>query len=338
MATKLGGVFTISLDFEMHWGVIPSFTVEQYYDNLEGTPLAIEHTLSLFRQYDIHATWATVGFLFSKDKEELLGLLPSLQPTYEDKNMDSYRFLRKLSTDYPPHFHFAPDLIEKIKATPHQEIGTHSFSHYFCLEKGQTPDQFRADLQAAVSIAEKIGINLQSIVFPRDQYNVAYLKICKELGITFIRASPSHYIYKPRARKVEKRLFFRAMRLLDTYFNLTGHHLVEATTNRGIIDIPASRKFRPYIKRLSSLEPFKLQRIKKEMTLAAQQDKIYHLWWHPHNLGANSKQNLEQIQAIFEHYKLLKKQYNFRSLNMQEIGNLYIKATRKHPVSSLTYQ
>ena len=34
----------------------------------------------LFERYGIHCTWATVGFLFFDDKEELLQYLPQERP------------------------------------------------------------------------------------------------------------------------------------------------------------------------------------------------------------------------------------------------------------------
>ena len=39
-------------------------------------------------------------------------------------------------------YHFGLSLVRRIKDCPHQEIGTHTFSHYYCLEDGQTPEHF----------------------------------------------------------------------------------------------------------------------------------------------------------------------------------------------------
>ena len=43
------GIFTISLDFELHWGVSENKTVQQYYENLAGTRKAIDEMLHLFQ-------------------------------------------------------------------------------------------------------------------------------------------------------------------------------------------------------------------------------------------------------------------------------------------------
>ena len=63
MAIK-SGIFTVSLDFELYWGLRDTTTINEYEANLKGVKIAIERILELFDKYDIHATWATVGFLF----------------------------------------------------------------------------------------------------------------------------------------------------------------------------------------------------------------------------------------------------------------------------------
>ena len=56
------GVFTVSIDFELYWGVRDNWTIEQYKNNLEGVSNAIPEILKVFNENGIHATWATVGF------------------------------------------------------------------------------------------------------------------------------------------------------------------------------------------------------------------------------------------------------------------------------------
>lgn len=53
----------MSLDFELFWGVSDSRRINDYRQNVEGVWIAIPKMLALFRQYDIHATWAAVGML-----------------------------------------------------------------------------------------------------------------------------------------------------------------------------------------------------------------------------------------------------------------------------------
>ena len=87
------GIFVISLDFELFWGVSDG-DIDQYIDNLYGVPIAVKHILNAFDKYKIHATWATVGFLFFESKKELVKFMPSKLPEYIDKSLDPYNFIK----------------------------------------------------------------------------------------------------------------------------------------------------------------------------------------------------------------------------------------------------
>jgi hypothetical protein len=57
------------------------------------------------------------------------------------------------------------------------------------------------------------------------------------------------------------------------------------------------------------------------MTLAAKNKEFYHLWWHPHNFGNHTQQNLDGLMQIANHFMKLNKDYGMISLNMGEIAN-----------------
>jgi peptidoglycan/xylan/chitin deacetylase (PgdA/CDA1 family) len=103
--------------------------------------------------------------------------------------------------------HYAPSLIWMIKSFPGQEIGTHTFYHYYCLETGQDADTFRADLAAAVRVAKKFGLTLESFVFPRNQYNVESVSVLTETGIKSYRGKQASWLY--RARSEDEESLFR---------------------------------------------------------------------------------------------------------------------------------
>ena len=65
--TKPNSIFTISLDFELYWGVRDKRSVGAYKDHLLGVQRAVPELLGLFEKNGVHATWATVGFLFFKN-------------------------------------------------------------------------------------------------------------------------------------------------------------------------------------------------------------------------------------------------------------------------------
>ena len=318
------GNFVISLDFEIYWGVRDVIELDQYKNHLLGVRKVIPSLLRIFNQYDIHATFATVGLLFFKDKEEMIKGLPVHKPKYADPHISPYEghFDQVGKNEVDDAFHFAPSLISMIRESG-QEIGCQTFSHYYCLEKGQTIDDFREDIRAAKQIAGKRGINLKSFVFPRNQYNEAYLNVCREEGIIAFRGNETSWLYTAKDAKSETK-FRRAIRLLDAYLNLSGHHCTKAEylDYIGIWNIPASRFLRPHSKRYAFLDELRLSRITHSMAHAAKHGLTYHLWWHPHNFGINIEENLAFLEKILKHYRKLSAKYGFRSVSMQQLAEL----------------
>jgi hypothetical protein len=87
---KENGIFTISLDFELYWGVRDKKAINDYESNLNGVKKAVKGMLELFERYDIHATWSAVGFLFADSVEELKVHSPRKKPSYSNVNLNPY--------------------------------------------------------------------------------------------------------------------------------------------------------------------------------------------------------------------------------------------------------
>jgi peptidoglycan/xylan/chitin deacetylase (PgdA/CDA1 family) len=325
-------VLVVSLDFELHWGVRDHLQLEAYKENLLGVRKAIPALLKLLEQYGIHATWATVGFLFCSDQQEMLASAPVVLPRYSEPQLSPYQsFAQVGANEADDPFHFAPSLISMIAKSPHQEIGTHTFSHYYCLEPGQDPAAFRADLEAALRLAAQRQFELRSIVFPRNQYSREYLKVCSELGITVYRGNEASWIYAGRSWKRERALR-RALRLADAYVNLTGDHcFVPSVSEDGVCNIPSSRFLRPYAPRARWLEGLRLRRILGGLNAAARRNQAYHLWWHPHNFGTYLDENMAFLEKILAHFASLRRSHGMESLNMSELA---ARAAASEPVGA----
>lgn len=324
---KKQGYFVISLDFELFWGMSDATTLEAYGENILGVRTAIPRMLELFTEYGIHATWATVGMLMCRNKDELLSLLPphDLRPKYPDPRMSTYHYIEhtKLGNDESDDpYHYGPSLVTLIQKTPNQEIANHSFSHYYAVDGGENGDEILArDLDAHTRISKTYGLTTTSIVFPRNQVSKEALKVCGENGITAYRGNENHFLYRARGYN-EQNLSIRALRLLDHYINISGSHTypIPHMDGHGIMNIPSSRFLRPFLPALSILEPLRLLRIKQGMTRAARRGEVFHLWWHPHNFGIHQEENFKNLTEILEHYKKLQTEYGFESASMKELS------------------
>ena len=91
-----GGGLVISLDFELKWGVHDVFRYGQYNKNLYGVRKALPGILALFEQYDIHATWATVGLLFAESKAEMAHYLRGIPVKYDNMRYAAHSQLAKV--------------------------------------------------------------------------------------------------------------------------------------------------------------------------------------------------------------------------------------------------
>lgn len=318
------GALVISLDFELHWGVRDKCAPEgPYRENLLGARKAIPQILDLFEEFDVAATWATVGFLFAESRQEREESSPAVRPQYADKRLDPYSEPTGESEDDDP-LHYAASLIARIAEHPKQEIATHTFSHYYCQEPGETREAFAADLSSAVAIARRRGIEVRSIVFPRNQFWPAYESVLKEAGVVCYRGNEPHWMYQPRPRSQET-LAVRAPRLLDHYVSLSGSKVVrweEILQPGGLCNVRSSMFLRPYSTQRKSLESIRLRRIAGGIRAAAEQRGIFHLWWHPHNFGAHTKENLDFLRSILKVFADCRQTHGMRSLSMHDVAAL----------------
>lgn len=324
-ASSPPGALVISLDFELLWGVRDRISNgDPYMVNLRGARSAIPRLLELFEEFEVAATWATVGFLFAASRSEREEFAPSLRPSYTDPRLSPYEEKTGNDEEEDP-LHFAGSLIERIRRTSRQEIATHTFSHFYVGEKGQSQDDFGADLEAAIAIAARRGIELNSIVFPRNQHNPSYEDILIEKGITAFRGNPTSYAWRFVDNAESRVAGKRALRLLDSYLGITG----AGTTSwsrvlqaNGLSNVRASYPLRPYAPRWRSLDSIRLMRIKRSMDYAARNREILHLWWHPHNFGRHTDENLSFLRDVFQEFKRWRRDEAMLTLTMAEVAKM----------------
>lgn len=315
------GKFVISLDFEMLWGAEVPAVVEAFAPLVRGVHSAIPQMLTLFERYQVSASFCTVGFILFESKADLLAHLPERIPQFENPQHSAYtgridRITKELEDCY-----FAPHLVKQILQSPRQELGTHTLSHFYGLERGQTREDFRADLIAAQKVAERFGARYQSMVFPKNQVNPDYLSVLTELGIKAYRGNERSWLYRPGEERDET-LLRRALRLLDSYICLTGQHCYRDDELKAgeHFNFPSSRFLRPYSARLEKFEGLRLRRITQAMKYAAKNGLTYHLWWHPYNFGQQQSENFSFLEKILQQYQLLHKEFGMESFHMSGLA------------------
>lgn len=322
---ELPGAFVISLDFELQWGVRDRLQPgDPYLQNLRGARGAVPRMLELFEEFEIAATWATVGFLFAQSRSEIEELAPALRPDYVDSRLSPYEETLGVNEEDDP-LHFADSLIERIRGTARQEVGSHTFSHYYVGEQGQDGSTFRADMEAAVEIARRRGIRLQSIVFPRNQHNPDYDSTLLDMGITAYRGNPESYAWAFVDDAQSRSVTRRALRLGESFVPLSGANTVSwsrIVEPSGLANVRASLPLRPYDPRTRSLDFLRRGRIVKSLDRAAKSREVFHLWWHPHNFGVHTQENLCFLRGILEEFDRRRGDGMMVSLSMAEAAEM----------------
>lgn len=310
------GTLVISLDFELVWGIFDHIIIKDRVNYFNDTINTIPKMLDLFVKNDIHVTWATVGMLFNRNWEEWEHNVPIRTPNYQNKTLDAYAYGRAHRNSGYDRFFFAPNLVKQIQLADNQELATHTYSHYYCLEPGQTKADFEADLDKAAEISAEYGNKIQSLVFPRNQLYTDYLPSCVDRGITSVRSNPAIWYWDTAKATTLKTKIFRTA---DAYIPFKPKGYPFSSLNPDVPQQqPASRFLRPQHK-YSLLNSLRLKRIQDEMIAAAKKGEIYHLWWHPHNFGIDSEGALKNLGKILETFKYCKEKFNFQSLSMEEM-------------------
>lgn len=313
------GGFLISLDFELHWGVRDMVRLDAAERaRLLAARDCVPRILDLFEEFSVHATWATVGFLFAYSRLEAEAFRPAKLPSYRNARLDPYReHVGTNERDDP--FHFAASLVARIAERKGQEIASHSFSHYYSMEAGQSVGEFEADLQSAVAIAANSGYAIKSYVFPRNQANSAYLPALKRAGIQAYRGNELVSTKSAAAFAEQRRPHKRILRLLDSYVNLDGDQTFPWPDHPEFSSIPASRYLRSYHPAFRPFEDLLLRRIRRAMEHAAKSGEIFHLWWHPEDFARDPGQNLRILRQVLEAFDHYRAQYGMVSHSMSEV-------------------
>jgi peptidoglycan/xylan/chitin deacetylase (PgdA/CDA1 family) len=333
----MAGIFTISLDFELHWGGFDKRDRDNRSLCYRNTLQLVPRLLELFAEYEVHVTWATVGSLFAADRREWESYKPAIEPAYTEDKYSAYRWVERNGLPEKYHWaHFAPDAIRTILQYPGQELGTHTFSHYYCLECQNEPRAFSADLEAVKTAASKYDCRPVSLVFPRNQFNAGYLKDCYNAGIRTVRSNPSGWFWTPVMDKGSN-LFRKLIRTADAYIQVgkgrTSYPLATIHVTPGEpLQLPASRFLRPWRDKYRWANKLRLRRLCRELHAAAVHQECYHLWWHPENFGDYPEENMGSLRTLLQQYKKSKEKYGMMSWNMGEYAEHLFQNNSISPV------
>jgi len=165
----------------------------------------------------------------------------------------------------------------------------------------------------------------RSIVFPRNEHNPAFDDVLIRNGIEAYRGNPHSWIWRARHRD-HTRFWIRAFRRLDAYLGMDRGRGIPWSRLRpidGLVDIPASFLVRPGASRLRE------RRLHAAIRRAAKRGEVVHLWWHPHNFGVRTEENMTMLRSLFEVFAEERSARGMMSLSMSDVVDLVSPAARR---------
>jgi hypothetical protein len=126
-----------------------------------------------------------------------------------------------------------------------------------------------------------------SFVFPRNQ--VAHTDVLREAGIRSWRQNPDAFFWSATAAR-EQSLLVRGLRLADALAPL-GRRTSPATQCRSSHFVRVNLG--------DALWRLHRERIASEARRLREHEAL-HLWWHPHNLGANPTRGAARIAELLD--------------------------------------
>ena len=311
-------LFVLSLDTELAWGTFDKKGFITYKYHFDHYRLLINRLIELLERYSIKATWAFVGHLFL---DQCTGIHQNvLSPKYHwFNNEDWHKYDPGTGLKRDPYW-YGKDILDKVRSMKiKQEIGTHTFSHVIIGDKECTAKIAVSQIMNCIKLGAKLGFDIESLVFPRNK--IGYLKEIAACGIKTFRGTEKNW-YRKTPRGLQP-LFS----MVDRISGITPpvYQLSELPYQHDILEIPASQ----FLTRYDGMRKFlpslvRIIKAKKGIKSAIKRKAIYHLWFHPFNLGSSEKM-FYAIEEILKYFSRERTKGNIENLTMTEIYHEYKK-------------
>ncbi len=307
------GKFTISIDTELAWGTFDHGGHQTFKKAYQEERDCVDQLLSLFKKYNVSATWAVVGHLFLDHCDGQHADLK--RPKYVWYKKDWFYSDPGTNIEKDPIW-YGKDIVEKIRdAVPEQDIGSHSFSHLVFSDKGTSRATADSDLKKCVDLASDCGVSLKSFVFPRNAEG--YLDVLSKHGFKVFRRNPDMNGAIGSKPSLLKRFWFLMVDMLPISPSV---YEPEWNGRYQLAVIPASMQFRYGYGAACWIPPgVRFLKAKQGLKRAIQQGKVFHLWFHPFNFVWKKKKLLREFEAILRFASEMREQQKLEILSMADM-------------------
>lgn len=306
------GVFCISFDIDLLWGR-HDLNYEPFKKPLGKARKIFNVLLSKLEEDKIPATWAIIGHLFLESCKSEKGVLhPEIvRPKYnwykeEWFSSDPCSNLKKDPLWY------GKDIVEALKKSSYQEIGSHSFSHVIFGDKGCSKRCADSEVLKCLLLAKKEGIKLESFVFPRNK--IGHLDVLKKYNFKAFRGAQKNFESKNKIIQLAK------------FLSPTPPPVYLPKTEQGLVNIPASMYFisargpRRFIPRQLIFTKAKLG-----IDKAIKEKKIFHIWAHLEDFAEKYSEKMRTFNEIIDYAKYKRDEGKIEIKTMRDVAKTVLK-------------
>ena len=278
-----------SYDYELMWGVWP-FKGDSYISrNVTNANAALAACLVSHQSAEIPANVAIVGGLLDDSHPREIIWLQNPNKAKRHKleahlvHFSRMKHLWKISAW----------LRRALQSNPYVEIGSHSYGHIFAHDA--TKAQLELDFaKQAHAFNDAFGLTPKFLILPKNQVTADALEIAKRYEYREVRVNPDNWVSAPERKGWRTRL----LRLLDAYLPIQ-----ELVRNKPLpFENPRLLEgrffFRP-VHWFAALDWLHFQRLKIGFYYCRATKRDFHIWTHPHNMGADISRAQSNLRRIF---------------------------------------
>lgn len=283
----MAGTFIISFDCEGKWGICDHLNGQnnKTFTN-ENLVAAYRELLRILEEKEIKATFAFVG-AFSMSPDEYHSHQDWFSNELLNKNTQKWLAPFKESVKQKKYEGWlCPEAYDLTLNSPNHEIASHGFSHLPLGENYARKDDFLREMDLVTRCGKLKGNDLKTFVYPRNL--IGYRNNLSQFGFSGYRASKPIKSSIPVFRKFDNFMD-------EIKFSSPG----QSHSPKGdFIEIP-SGYFLNWRHGFRKQIPLKLtlRKWNNLISHAIENDKVVHLWSHPHNFidGDNMYYLFEEI-------------------------------------------
>jgi len=290
------GVFVISIDVEMAWGVFDAGGVEKHEQDFKKVRDVVDRLIQVFEEFQAPVTWAFVGHLFLDSCQTRRGVqhhdMP--RPVYPWFPFDWYS--KDPGTDiHQDPIWYGKDILDAVlSSTVEHEIACHSFSHVDFSHEGCTAKVAAAEVEKCVELADQLGFKMKSFVFPKNR--VGFLEVLKKNGFEVFRGKDRWWSDRFKAPSSNG-----LAQLAEEFLCFPPRCHLPREVLPALWELPGSMLFRSLNGPMAFLPmSWRIRRAVNGLHRAAETGTVFQLWFHPWHIANGAERLINGLSAILE--------------------------------------